>query len=407
MFHQPESTFDWPDGRWALYTTDAGIAQRLVPGNEKESDNTYHTVDAWVYSPRSNVHISNSGIWFTKDYRECNYIITSANAIQFPVIGCGTAAIPVQRAPENIQMGDEDGGDEEDELDIEPQSYLVLHNVAYCPSIPYSICGKPDGFNYIVSMDETAGPDRRIGTITDAYAAPVAYLTEERHPECDHVQVQIHTSQPPLGPFTTLRWTMRFPPVFHWDVKLPAPPSKRLPLLTSLPLPTPHVFPGWLYSEYSNVHVCRDRAWFGDTYVPLISEVACDNGVLDVASIGIVKLQVHELWVLTMVLHCPKAHCNTFKFPLSKESSNRRLVLRSGRESGNCVVADLSDYGRVVADLTSRKPGGFRFANVQNHPEGTHKGPYTFWKAEIDVPSYRWLEHDVKRAELIFPQFCT
>ncbi|KAF5001643.1 hypothetical protein FGRMN_949 [Fusarium graminum] len=399
MFYQPESTFDWPDGRWALFTTDAGIAQRLVPGNDKRSDNTYHTVDAWIYSPGSNVHISNSGIWFI-DYHECNYAITSLDGIQYPVIGCGTAAIPVEHTPDNTQpVG-------EYELDIEPQSYLVLHHVAYCPSIPYSICGQTDSFNYIVSMNETAGPDRRIGSITDVCAAPVAYLTEERHPKCDHVQVQIHTSQPPLGPFTVLRWTT-FPPIFYCGVKFPDPPTKKLPLFSSLQLPTPHVFPGWLYSEYSNVHICRDRAWFGDTYVPLISEVACDDDVLGVVSIGIVKLQVHELWVLTMVLHCPKAYCNTFKFPLSKESSHRRLVVRSGRKSDTSVVADLSDYGRVVADLTSRKPGGFRFANVQSHPEGTHKGPYTFSKTEIDVPSYRWLEHDVKRAELVFPQFCT
>jgi hypothetical protein len=157
----------------------------------------------------------------------------------------------------------------------------------------------------------------------------------------------------------------------------------------------------------SRSSVCRERAWFTDAYVPLINTVVSGGIELDVVGIGIVELEVHERLVLTTVLHVPSAVCNVFKLPLSRVA-NRILAIQSFNENPmESVMVDEEDGGRVIADFRAKSATGFLRLKLQSIPEGTQLGPYSFWKNEMDEPTFRWRQDDRKIAEAFFPKLCS
>ncbi|CEI61910.1 hypothetical protein FVEN_g2960 [Fusarium venenatum] len=72
--------------------------------------------------------------------------------------------------------------------------------------------------------------------------------------------------------------------------------------------------PAWVWSNNHNVHVAKDRSWFGDDYVSIDS--AINNGATQVVGIGTVELPTetfphgnnpgsHGILRLKNVLHAP------------------------------------------------------------------------------------------------------
>ncbi|KAM0242171.1 hypothetical protein ACHAP5_007327 [Fusarium lateritium] len=334
------------------------------------SGNTFMLLDAWLYSPESTVHVANDRAWFTDDYTPCALRVVDINEDCYFAIGVGTVILPVKRSP--------------DEKRPNPQNYLVLHDVAHVPTLSYNIFGgscqcprdvtaTTRGFNYEVQWcrDSSGNPTRAVfDFIFDSHPNIVTELTTDRVERMNKTPgSRLCISEPPFGPETVSRGRDDQLPIFHKasivnHLNLCGPPGpspllEQGPMDSCHPRPTQPVVSPWIFSQYSNVHVCRGRAWFTDAYVPMISTVVCGGIKLDAVSIGIVELEVHERLVLTIVLHVPSAVCNVFKLPLS-QGANRILAIQS--PNGNfmeSVMVDKVNGDRVIAEFKVKSAMGF------------------------------------------------
>ncbi|KAL5366367.1 hypothetical protein BJX96DRAFT_31768 [Aspergillus floccosus] len=86
--------------------------------------------------------------------------------------------------------------------------------------------------------------------------------------------------------------------------------------------------PSWIWSNNSDVHVAKDRSWFGDDYIPFESFVQnMFGGTVPVIGIGSVDLPTktsptktgprsHGILRLKNVLHAPSLFCNIIGRPI-------------------------------------------------------------------------------------------
>ena len=120
----------------------------------------------------------------------------------------------------------------------------------------------------------------------------------------------------------------------------PSKVAARLPII-SKPQPTAngtsssptadHLFPDWILSPNSNVHVAVNRAWFR-SYTPfqthIVSNLVKADGPMEVLDIGTIKLQplIHKsdtgekrrgCIILQDVMHAPGVLCNVLSRPFS------------------------------------------------------------------------------------------
>ncbi|KAI9162894.1 hypothetical protein HJFPF1_04489 [Paramyrothecium foliicola] len=139
--------------------------------------------------------------------------------------------------------------------------------------------------------------------------------------------------------------------------------------------------PAWIFSNNSNVHVAKDRSWFGDDYIPFQSSIthAFLGGTVQVVGVGTVNLPTkvslkktgprsHATVCLKQVLHVPTVICNIIGNPIMDDHN----VTMGGDDGHIYNIAQ----NRPVAFF---KPGA-RFFEVRlsGPPVGPKVGPSPF-----------------------------
>lgn len=161
--------------------------------------------------------------------------------------------------------------------------------------------------------------------------------------------------------------------------------------------------PDWVFSSLSNVHIAKDRFWFGDDYTPWPSVL--QNG-LRVEGIGSVTLPTkrfpnstgrgsHGSLHLLEVLHVPGVACNFLGVPLV-HSYVLKIDLTNPSSSS-------------IHDKTGQQLAYFRYASdgkqlalrLSGPPVGPQVGPaslcvsgvYDIIAAWPDAEQFRWIAH--------------
>ncbi|KAF4984518.1 hypothetical protein FZEAL_314 [Fusarium zealandicum] len=154
--------------------------------------------------------------------------------------------------------------------------------------------------------------------------------------------------------------------------------------------------PSWIWSNNSNVHVAKDRSWFGDDYTPLKSTVG--SLMVDihtpVIGIGTVELPVkrspratgprsHGILRLRNVLHIPTSICNIIGSPIEDEYY---IITCPSTQDIMGTIRDKQD--RVAAYF---KPGDKFFeVRLSGPPVGPRVGPTPFDPSRMYMINVRW-----------------
>lgn len=168
---------------------------------------------------------------------------------------------------------------------------------------------------------------------------------------------------------------------------------------TDLPCPT------WVFSNGSNVHVAKDRSWFGDDYVPLDSAFNSTIGPpTKVIGIGTVDLPTktsptrngprsHGTLRLKNVLHAPGIVCNIIGSPVLNEHN---VSLSCSRNSSGSI-SQLSD-GRLIAYFKPMTQA-VRFFEVRlsGPPVGPKVGPSPLDPSTNYVLRAEWPDSERKK----------
>ncbi|KAJ9412559.1 hypothetical protein FOXG_17080 [Fusarium oxysporum f. sp. lycopersici 4287] len=169
----------------------------------------------------------------------------------------------------------------------------------------------------------------------------------------------------------------------------------------NLPCPT------WVWSNNSNVHVAKDRSWFGDDYVSLNSAINSMTGTLiEVIGIGTVDLPTkaspnrngprsHGTLRLRNVLHAPSIICNIIGSPVLDDYHVVTLV--SGTSSGS--IHRLSDSRRIAYFMPAPQAARFFQVRLSGPPVGPKVGPppfdpFTKYLLRVEWPDSERKKHD-------------
>ncbi|CEJ54184.1 hypothetical protein PMG11_00505 [Penicillium brasilianum] len=145
--------------------------------------------------------------------------------------------------------------------------------------------------------------------------------------------------------------------------------------------------PSWVFSNFSNVHVARDRSWFTDEYTPFETFFEDDSFVttqVKVIGVGSVNLPVksfpyddgpeaHGVLRLENVLHAPSAICNMIGDVHTKNFAVSDLSFRS--DDGLCGSIYDESARHPVAWLVKRR---FLEVLLSEPPLGPKVGPSPF-----------------------------
>ncbi|KAJ5364030.1 uncharacterized protein N7496_009743 [Penicillium cataractarum] len=149
--------------------------------------------------------------------------------------------------------------------------------------------------------------------------------------------------------------------------------------------------PAWVWSNLSNVHVAKDRSWFGNDYTPF--ESFLEDGLIKVIGVGTVDLPVklgpdsHSILRLENVLHVPNMFCNIVG-DLTRHGYGM-LVNKFVDEWTNQTVAHLTvDHDLWVVVLSE-------------FPHGPRVGPSPFEKSTCYSISATWPETERLRFEAL------
>ncbi|RMZ90157.1 hypothetical protein DV736_g2624, partial [Chaetothyriales sp. CBS 134916] len=173
--------------------------------------------------------------------------------------------------------------------------------------------------------------------------------------------------------------------------------------------------PNWVFSNTSNVHVCKDRSWFTE-YTPFESSVGSiyfDAQKIPVAGVGVVVLPVkrrpnrtgsdaHGQLLLHSILHCPSILCNIIgKTP--QFQANYVIDFRWG-QTGKSKGTIQDHHGRFVAYFAPNK----RLFQVQlsGPPVGPAVGPSVLEGDEPLLLNVKWSEGEQARWET-YKQNCS
>ncbi|EXA29337.1 hypothetical protein FOVG_19161 [Fusarium oxysporum f. sp. pisi HDV247] len=160
--------------------------------------------------------------------------------------------------------------------------------------------------------------------------------------------------------------------------------------------------PAWVWASGSNIHVAKDRSWFGDDYTPFESYVrSADGSELKVIGIGTVTLltkvspnktgpRSHGTLRLTNVLHVPSVVCNIIGQPIL-EGYN---IITRGIEG---TITNLSD-GRSVAYFKRQIEAASHFeVRLSGPPIGPKVGPSPFKPSEVYYIRASWPDGERER----------
>ncbi|KAF9690766.1 hypothetical protein EKO04_011015 [Ascochyta lentis] len=154
--------------------------------------------------------------------------------------------------------------------------------------------------------------------------------------------------------------------------------------------------PDWIYSDSSNVHVAKDKAWF-TSYYPFQSSIGSIYNIgapTPVIGIGTVELEVkarpRSFWPSTIqlhnVLHAPNYICNVLGRPLA--SVYTISLGRSVHEGGPPFRGGLFLSGRQVAHF---QPGPISLISLAvAQPEGREFSQSPFKDKAAWVVSCHW-----------------
>ncbi|KAJ5584608.1 uncharacterized protein N7459_004408 [Penicillium hispanicum] len=156
--------------------------------------------------------------------------------------------------------------------------------------------------------------------------------------------------------------------------------------------------PSWVFSNNSDVHVAKDRSWFGDDYTPFASSFHDISGnMIEVVGVGSVTLPTktsprqtgpssHGILRLKQVLHAPGALCNLIGGPITDDhgvvtfvSDGSSGFITKGPE-GHPVAYFKPQGGNVVLleVSLSEPPIGPRVGPSPFHPSGLYM-IHAFW----------------------------
>ncbi|KAH7013687.1 hypothetical protein EDB80DRAFT_710707 [Ilyonectria destructans] len=143
--------------------------------------------------------------------------------------------------------------------------------------------------------------------------------------------------------------------------------------------------PAWVWSNNSNVHVAKDRSWFGDDYVPFESFATglIHTSKMKVVGVGSVTLPVktspdkighksHGQLVLNNVLHIPSSVCNIIGSPISDDYN----LNTKPSEASMGTIMDLN--GKAMAYFKPARQSQRFELRLSGPPIGPRLGPSPF-----------------------------
>lgn len=164
--------------------------------------------------------------------------------------------------------------------------------------------------------------------------------------------------------------------------------------------------PDWVFASGSNVHVAKDRSWFGDDYTPFRSVLA--DG-LQVEGIGTVDLPTkrsplpnqgpagHTTLRLANVLHVPGAICNILGFSLAFEYQ----LDMNFQDPAQSSIWD--EQGRPLAYFRRAPPSNLFALRLSGPPVGPKVGPSPLGAEGIYISAtwppaeiQRWVAHQAR-----------
>ncbi|CZR49933.1 uncharacterized protein FPRO_16138 [Fusarium proliferatum ET1] len=141
--------------------------------------------------------------------------------------------------------------------------------------------------------------------------------------------------------------------------------------------------PTWVWSNNSNVHVAKDRSWFGDDYVSLNSAINSATGTpIEVIGIGTVDLPTktssnrngprsHGTLRLKNVLHAPSIICNIIGSPVL----NDYKIFTSFSKISSGSIRRLSDGHLIAYFKPATQAVPFFQVRLSGPPVGPKVGP--------------------------------
>lgn len=166
--------------------------------------------------------------------------------------------------------------------------------------------------------------------------------------------------------------------------------------------------PAWVWSNNSNVHVAKDRCWFGDDYTPLVSFFTDMVGnSIEVVGIGTVDLPTkisptrtgpssHGILHLKKVLHAPSIICNIIGQPILDDYN----ILTSFSESSlgrSGSITNLSDGRSVAYFKPLNRDTWFFQVRLSGPPVGPKVGPSPFNSSKNYMIHAFWPESERQR----------
>ncbi|RJE25155.1 hypothetical protein PHISCL_02494 [Aspergillus sclerotialis] len=163
--------------------------------------------------------------------------------------------------------------------------------------------------------------------------------------------------------------------------------------------------PAWVFSNNSNVHVAKDRCWFGDDYTPIESFVTDMLGnSIKVVGMGTVNLPTHISPTQTgpdshgnvclkNVLHAPTVICDIIGRPILHDYE---VNLGDQREHSG-FITNSCDGSPTAYFKPSSATVGFLEVQLSEPPSGPELGPSPFDSSALYMIHAFWPDSERTR----------